>query len=239
MSANPSRWSRRACPSVLRRGPGREAANRASIVAPAADRQVEALAGGPRASAGRVRSAFLIAALLALCGAPALAAPDPCADWILLLQPTPPGSADLRLRLEHRAPPPAGGAWSFYGLVLPDPGTLPVDPPNPIRLAAAAPPPRSLEPLRLDGYSKPVYSVAGWYNRDVFLVIYFIRLPAPEPRLERLGLAVQAQYPGPPRPGLELKFHGLLPPKVLPLEPARAPGSASESLVCRVRSGVE
>jgi len=175
-----------------------------------------------------------LSASLALSWSLALAAADPCADWTLPLLRDPAAGDDLRIGLEHRAAPPAGGVWAFYALVLPGPG--PDGRLTGARLAAAQPPPRPLGRSTLAGRTWPAYTLSGWYDSQVPRVLYLIRLPAAEPRFAVLGLGVEPHDPGTPSPGTAAKFFGLLPPKVLDLEPVSPQGFGPGALVCRARS---
>lgn len=210
-----------------------------------------------RAKSDPLRPAAWPLGLLALCASVALAGfappsqtkgdgpaqgqakgPNPCAAWTLPMTRDPANPEALRIQLEHRGDPQPGSDWTFYALVLPESATAAAPPLTVARLVSGRPKPIPLAPVRLDGHARLSYVVADWYryNPDRPWGLYLVRLPAPEPRLTDLGLAVEPYRPGLPPPGTAEKFHGELPPRVLELEPGSAEGLGSGALVCKARS---
>ncbi|WP_200376903.1 hypothetical protein [Thiocystis violacea] len=185
------------------------------------------------ASFSRLRLAYgVAAAMLTLCCSLSLGADDPCADWILTLRPDREGSRALRFSLEYRAPP-ANHAWTFYGVVLPASVTRSVATLTMLSIPESSP----LKRIALDGYAKPIYAVSDWYDPDAHWILYLIRLPTPERRLDDLGLNVLPDCPGRPSARMASKFHGALLPKVLAgIEMVVPQGMGEGALVCQVRS---
>lgn len=178
----------------------------------------------------RLSPRALGASLLVGCCALAWGQDDPCSDWLLPLVPTP-ADADLSIGLEYRGPPAPAGPWAFYGLMRREPAPRPA-PLTPEQLAAPGAVP--LPPRSLPGYARPVRVLAGWYDLNAHWVLYLLRLPAPDPRLERLSLRLEPHSPGALPAGTADKFHGPLLPKALGLH--QVAGPEPDVLVCVARA---
>ena len=160
---------------------------------------------------------------------------NPCTEWVLPVLRSRDAPDELRVDLTYVGNSPKGQDFAHYAVVVTD-----AEPDSPMTtgtLIRGQPPHRPLEPVRLDSRKRPVYAISGWYRRERPSVLYLIRLPMSHPDLAALGLEVWPDQPF--RSGssyLVAKHSGLVPQKVLLLEPATIEGLDAKAQVCRAKS---